>query len=349
MPDFNSFFAAIKGQESGGSYSAINPQTGALGAYQILPSNVPGWSQQYLGQSWTPQQFLNDPAKQDALAKAVLSSYYDQYGARGAASAWYSGNPGLANDYNSQSGGPSIGSYVDQVMARMVGGSAASAIHSLFVNNDANTLNQQNATVNQPKSDSGMGAVSQNGADTLTLDSMGAVGSPGAQAVGETKPQDLLGQNSGGTQSQATSSTPSNARTEGGTLRLFAISQAKNYLGVPYVFGGGGSQGPSSSALAHGNYGQVGFDCSGLVQYVLAQAGINAPRLSYDQLAMGTRAPINSLQAGDLIGFGNGEHVAVYLGDGQILEAPHTGASVRIRSLDPNEDAWGVSLANLYH
>jgi cell wall-associated NlpC family hydrolase len=345
MPDFNSFFQAIAGQESGGNYNAINPSTGAMGKYQILPSNIPGWSQRYLGVTWTPQQFLNDPSKQDALARAVLGDYYQQYGPRGAASAWYSGNPALANDYGSQNNGPSIGSYVDQVMARMTGVSSASLFTPRTIDNSVNAQNQENAALSPPKQDSGMGAVTENGTDTVTLDSMDAVGAPGSQAVGQAGAQDLFGQQAGvGSQSSPAATTPSNTRTEGNTLRLFAIHQAQSYLGFPYVWGGGGSNGPTG-----GSGGQVGFDCSGLVQYVLGQAGIKAPRLSYDQLAMGTRAPINSLQPGDLIGFGDGHHVAIWLGNGQILEAPHTGENVRIRALDPSEDAWGVSLANLYH
>jgi cell wall-associated NlpC family hydrolase len=348
MPDFNSFFQAIAGQESGGNYNAINPSTGAMGKYQILPGNIPGWSAAYLGVSWTPQEFLNDPAKQDALARAVLGNYYQQYGPRGAAAAWYSGNPALANDYSSQSNGPSIGDYVDQVMARTTGNAAL--FYTRNIDNSVNAQNQQNAALSQPKSDYGMGELTQAGAGDMSVPSMGEMQTPGSQQVGTKTENQLLGLDNMGLgtaqqgQSSPASTTPSNTRTEGNTLRMFGIHQAQSYLGFPYVWGGGGANGPSGGAG-----GQVGFDCSGLVQYVLGQAGINAPRLSYDQLAMGTRAPINSLQPGDLIGFGNGEHVAIWLGGGQIMEAPHTGESVRIRTLDPSENAWGVSLANLYH
>lgn len=346
MPDFNSFFQAIAGQESGGNYNAINPNSGALGKYQIMPQNVPGWSQQYLGVSWTPQQFLEDPSKQDALARAVLGGYYQQYGARGAAAAWYSGNPANANDYGSQSNGPSIGGYVDQVMARMTGHAAFTATQVL--DNSATTKAQEQAMVNQPRENSGMGAVTQNGADTVTLDSMKAMGSPGSQAVGTVNPADMFGQspNQANGPSQAGAGAPSNNYTVARSMRYFATKQGQSFLGVPYVWGGGGTEGPSTGS---GGNGPIGFDCSGLVQYVLAQAGIKAPRLSYDQLAMGQRAAINSLLPGDLIGFGDGHHIAVWLGNGQILEAPHTGAAVRVRALDPSEDAWGVSLANLYH
>jgi cell wall-associated NlpC family hydrolase len=127
-----------------------------------------------------------------------------------------------------------------------------------------------------------------------------------------------------------------------------ALQSATRWLGTPYVFGGGGTTGPSKSALAHGNYQQVGFDCSGLVQFALAQAGISAPRLSYDQLKMGPRVSLDNLQPGDLVGFGDGGHIAIYLGGGRVVEAPYTGASVRVRSLNQGEDAFGVSLAKYY-
>ena len=77
-------------------------------------------------------------------------------------------------------------------------------------------------------------------------------------------------------------------------------------------------------------------------------AGVTAPRLSYDQLKLGAKVPVSQLQPGDLVGMEGGGHIAIYLGNGQIIEAPHTGASVRIRTLGSNEGAWGVSLASLY-
>ncbi len=123
---FEQFFQSIVAQESGGNYGAIGPRTSygrAYGKYQVLESNIPGWTKAYYGKSLTTQQFLNNPAAQDAVARGKLKSYWNKYGARGAAAAWY-GGPGSANNHMStapQQGGPSIKEYVDSVLNRAEG------------------------------------------------------------------------------------------------------------------------------------------------------------------------------------------------------------------------------------
>ena len=110
-----SFLWAIKQQESGGSYSIRNPSSGALGAYQVMPENVPDWTKQALGRSLSPTQFLADPSAQEAVANTILGGYYDRYGADGAAAMWYSGQP----DPNKTYGNPSVRDYVREVLDRM--------------------------------------------------------------------------------------------------------------------------------------------------------------------------------------------------------------------------------------
>lgn len=111
---------------------------------------------------------------------------------------------------------------------------------------------------------------------------------------------------------------------------------ARQLLGTPYVFGG--------------NDPDTGLDCSSFVQYVMRQVGVNLPRISADQARAGTRKDLGSLQAGDLVAWDNSsrnngaDHIAIYLGNGQIIEAPRPGLGVRIRSLDNDEGAWGVGL-----
>lgn len=122
-------------------------------------------------------------------------------------------------------------------------------------------------------------------------------------------------------------------------VRSQLVKYAKQFLGTPYVWGGS----------APG-----GFDCSGLVQYVAKKFGLSLPRVSYQQANYGTRTAIKSLQAGDLVAWdensrNNGaDHIAFYIGNGYVLEAPHTGADVRIRKLSKSElnsnSVWGVHL-----
>ena len=125
---------------------------------------------------------------------------------------------------------------------------------------------------------------------------------------------------------------------EGATgIRAAVINLAKRFIGVPYRWGGAD---PS------------GFDCSGLVQYVLGQMGVHVPRLAYQQANYGEQTSIANLRPGDLVFWGNsrrtqGNHIAFYLGNGMILEAPRPGLSVRIRRLgqwDKDDGAIGVRL-----
>jgi hypothetical protein len=113
---------AIAAKESGGNYSAVNPTSGALGKYQIIPGNIASWSKAALGYSITPQQFLRDPSVQDRIATYQLGQYYNKYGAAGAALAWYAGEGALS--YSSaarnrpQGAYPSMNSYVQDVLRR---------------------------------------------------------------------------------------------------------------------------------------------------------------------------------------------------------------------------------------
>lgn len=122
--DFGAFVRAIAGKESGGSYTARNRDSGAMGKYQIMPSNIEGpggWDMEILGRNITPQQFMANPALQDKIALGKLRQYYNKYGPRGAASAWYSGDPNKWQNTSPQGGYPSIAAYVQDIIRRMGG------------------------------------------------------------------------------------------------------------------------------------------------------------------------------------------------------------------------------------
>jgi cell wall-associated NlpC family hydrolase len=103
------------------------------------------------------------------------------------------------------------------------------------------------------------------------------------------------------------------------------VGLAHEYIGTPYVYGG---ESPK------------GFDCSGLAQYLYGKAGIRVPRTSEEQYAGGMPVPNNQLQPGDLLFFVGSDgtrsapgHEGIYIGNGHFIEAPHTGASVRVSAL----------------
>jgi cell wall-associated NlpC family hydrolase len=104
------------------------------------------------------------------------------------------------------------------------------------------------------------------------------------------------------------------------------VAKAKEYLGVPYLWGG---------------FTPVGFDCSGIVQYVYKQLGISLERTTYYQVHQGVVVGRNELKPGDLIFFTTNDddptdisHVGIYTGNDMFIQAPKPGESVRISNLN---------------
>ncbi|WP_159766887.1 C40 family peptidase [Streptomyces sp. HM190] len=94
-----------------------------------------------------------------------------------------------------------------------------------------------------------------------------------------------------------------------------AVSAARSALGRPYVWG---STGPH------------GFDCSGLMVWSYAQAGVALPRTSQAQRYAGTQVPLSQARPGDLVTYrSDASHVGMYVGNGQVIHAPYPGAPVR--------------------
>jgi peptidoglycan DL-endopeptidase CwlO len=140
---------------------------------------------------------------------------------------------------------------------------------------------------------------------------------------------------SDGTSSSKTSSAGTTSSSSGGSSTPVAasdhdvaavIAAARAQLGKPYVWG---AAGPG------------GFDCSGLTQWAWRAGGVSLPHFSGAQYAQTTHVALSDLQPGDLVFYNDpDDHVALYIGGGQIIHAPHTGDVVRIESLY----YWNVSM-----
>lgn len=116
---------AIRTQESNNNYGAVNKDSGASGAYQVMPFNIngnAGWDMEALGRNISMAEFMSNRALQDQIAQFKLGQYLKKYGAAGAAVAWY-GGPGAVKNMHSkttQAGGyPSLYAYWTSVLSKM--------------------------------------------------------------------------------------------------------------------------------------------------------------------------------------------------------------------------------------
>ncbi|TFC93853.1 NlpC/P60 family protein [Cryobacterium breve] len=115
--------------------------------------------------------------------------------------------------------------------------------------------------------------------------------------------------------SGAATVTPSAVST-GAATGADVVAGAEKYLGVPYVFGGEDAS---------------GMDCSGLVQTVYAELGIDVPRLVSGQMKIGTEVgSLAEARPGDLIVTGGGDHILIYAGNNKVIHAPYEGRTVSL-------------------
>jgi peptidoglycan DL-endopeptidase CwlO len=155
---------------------------------------------------------------------------------------------------------------------------------------------------------------------------VGQTVSPGSSATGNT-PVPV-----------STSTAPGVTSADGPGLTaaevLKFLTAAESRLGLPYVWGGSGP---------------LVFDCSGLVQWSLAQAGVVMPRVAADQARTGPEVPLSRLQPGDLLFYhtdptapGYISHVAIFVGDGEMVQAPEPGLDVEIVPADFGSEFAGA-------
>lgn len=117
-----------------------------------------------------------------------------------------------------------------------------------------------------------------------------------------------------------------------------AVAAALSQVGVPYSWGGGTAQGPSLGVAEGAS--TVGFDCSGLTLYAYAQAGIRLDHYTGSQWNAGRKVPLSQAAPGDLVFVASNpadpatiHHLGLYIGGGQMVDAPHTGAVVRVEPI----------------
>ncbi|MBO0876725.1 MAG: C40 family peptidase [Pseudonocardia sp.] len=117
------------------------------------------------------------------------------------------------------------------------------------------------------------------------------------------------------------------------------INRALSQVGEPYAWGGGNAKGPTKGirdggvADSFGDFRKTGFDCSGLMMYAFGAAGIGLPHYSGYQYNQGKKVPVAQARPGDMLFWADGSdihHVALYIGNGKMIEAPYSGGKVRI-------------------
>ncbi|NMD54305.1 MULTISPECIES: C40 family peptidase [Tsukamurella] len=140
----------------------------------------------------------------------------------------------------------------------------------------------------------------------------------------------------------ASQAVPGVSSMSGAQMIETVIQRGMSVIGVQYAWGGGNAWGATKGvrdggvADSFGDYNRVGFDCSGLMAYMYAAVGIALPKYSGYQYTTGNKVPISQLKRGDMVfrGPGGTQHVAMYLGNNQILESPQSGGAVRLAPFD---------------
>ncbi|KUH94150.1 peptidase C40 [Mycolicibacterium acapulense] len=129
---------------------------------------------------------------------------------------------------------------------------------------------------------------------------------------------------------EAAAASVAPGRVRGPQAIEYVIRRGASQMGVPYSWGGGKPNGPSRGIDSGAN--TVGFDCSGFTQFSFAGVGVLIPKYSGDQYDTGRKVPTSQAKRGDLLFWGPGgsQHVAIYLGGGQMLESSGSAGKVTV-------------------
>ena len=144
----------------------------------------------------------------------------------------------------------------------------------------------------------------------------------------------------------------SNSNTNVSNAYNIVLEELKSHIGSPYAYGGSGelvtnasiqtlknrfpdyaSEGKYDTLYAYVDSGARMFDCSGFMQWGFSKVNINIGRTTYNQIKSGVEVSLDSLQPGDLLFYSNLGHVGMYIGNGQWIESPNSGKTIRITNV----------------
>lgn len=258
------------------------------------------------------------------LAKAAVANYISD-GTASTQNSIFSGNQesmGAANEYNQIAEGD-ISLAVDklhtaenQLNAQKAQLTTEQGQAQTQVNAEQAAVAQNQQAINQQKSAL---AQEQGQIAQLVQQQQQQEATAAAQAARQRQAAAAAVSSGGGSSQLASAShAPPPPTAPGGAG---AVQAAESQLGVPYQWG---AEDPG-----------VGFDCSGLTAWSWGQVGVSLPHFSGAQMADSAPVPVSDLQPGDLLFYGPGgsDHVAMYVSPGTMIEAPYTGADVRLTAL----------------
>lgn len=292
----------------------IVSSAGAIGFTQLMPGTARG-----LGvDPMNPAQNLEGGAR-------YLSAMFHRFHSWPLALAAYNAGAGAVEQHGGIPPYPETRHYVQMIMGALKGGAGRMTIPQ---QPGMGQMPQLPPTVSTPTTPNFMGEVgmenlSTNASPAASLNNLVSAVHEGEQNVIAER----MAQAQGAQQTEGMpmmGGAPAMPQIAGGGVSAIARNAAK-YIGTPYVWGGASPK---------------GFDCSGLLQWAAHQAGINIGRTTYQQWGEGRAVAENQLQSGDAVFFRGSDsrgglpgHVGIYIGHGEFIEAPHTGARVRVSRL----------------